>query len=85
MNHQHVQAEQLKPGMILIPAIQGMRYAIVEKIKSFDEVVSPGSVPRDMRNHNDAYVVVMTDVGPKSFPQKSLVNVMVHKSPRFFY
>lgn len=83
MRHEFIQAKDIKPGMILVPAIRTMRHAVVEKIaysdwpiKAFNEVVSKG-VPYDMKNHEGAYIVVLTDIGLKSLEMFSGVDVMV--------
>lgn len=72
MKHKLVEARNLKTGMVIIPPLRTMRHAVVEKIKCSDSFqnsygVVLGAIPADMRNHDTSYVVVQTDIGPRSF------------------
>ncbi len=82
MKHELVYARDLTPGMVIVPPIRTMRHATVESLKFADgDGVSKGvGVPRDMRNHKASYVVVNTDIGPKSFRSDQGVSVMVSSS-----
>jgi hypothetical protein len=63
-----ISAHELAPGMVIIPPLRTMRYAMVEKQER---------QPQSHMRSGESYVVVITDIGRKSYPADSSLRVLV--------
>lgn len=82
MKRDSIQARDITRGMTIVPPIRTMRHAFVERIKSHDTTQDSWGtdapiVPADMRNHNASYIVLMTDIGLKSYDSSQVVDVLI--------
>jgi len=88
MKRDSIQARDITPGMTIVPPIRTMRHALVERVRRdgdglvIDTQGTPfdkNDIPRNMRNHNTSYIVLVTDIGLKSYDANQVVDVLVYE------